>query len=94
MEDDFSRQAVKVFKALGDLNSYSILKLFIQKGELPCADFDGQFKLSRPAMPHHQRIPENVGLIDVRKEGVDFYMKVNVDIVNKFTPGFVTVLTK
>ncbi len=77
-----------MFKALGDPNRYSILKLLVEKGELSCADFDGKFSLSKPAMSHHYRILENAGLIDVRKEGLHFYMKANLEIIEQFVPNF------
>ena len=37
MKNNFDKQAVKVFKALGDPNRYSILRLLVEKGELSCA---------------------------------------------------------
>ncbi|MCL5020327.1 MAG: ArsR family transcriptional regulator [Bacteroidetes bacterium] len=89
MKDDFDRQAVKVFKALGDPNRYSILKLLIEKGELSCADFDGKTTLSKPAMSHHYRVLENTGLIDVRKEGLHYYMKANLEMLERFVPSFI-----
>ena len=79
---------MKVFKALGDSNRYGILRLLIEKGELSCADFDDKFKLTKPAMSHHYRILENAGLIEVRKEGLHFYMKANLKLLEQFVPNF------
>lgn len=89
MKDDFDRQAVKVFKALGDPTRYTILRTLVEEGELSCADFDGKTALSKPAMSHHYRILENAGLIDVRKEGLHFYMKADMSVLEKFVPNFV-----
>ncbi|MCL5034895.1 MAG: ArsR family transcriptional regulator [Bacteroidetes bacterium] len=94
MKDDFSRQAVKVFKALGDPNRYSIMKLLVEKGELSCADFDGRTVLSKPAMSHHYRILGNAGLMDVRKEGLHYYMKANVQLLERFVPKFIEMHVK
>ena len=88
MKDDFNKRAVKIFKALGDRNRYNIMKLLVEKGELSCADFDGKFALTKPAMSHHYRILENAGLIDVRKQGLHFYMKANLKLLEKFIPDF------
>ncbi len=88
MKNNFDKQAVKIFKALGDPNRYSILRLLVEKGELSCADFDGRLKLSKPAMSHHYRILENAGLIEVRKEGLHFYMKPNMAVLEQFVPKF------
>ncbi len=88
MNDNFDKQAVRVFKALGDSNRYGIVKILIEKGELSCADFDGKFKLSKSAMSHHYRILENAGLIDVRKEGLHFFMKADAEMLERFVPNF------
>jgi len=88
MQGDFDKRAVKIFKALADRNRYNILKLLVEKGELSCADFDGKFELTKPAMSHHYRILENAGLIDVRKQGLHIYMKANLKLLEKFVPKF------
>ncbi len=85
---DFDKRAVKVFKALGDPNRYRILKILVEKGELSCADFDDKTELSKPAMSHHYRILENAGLIEVRKKGLHFYMKANLELLEDFVPDF------
>ena len=85
---NIDKKALKVFRALGDPNRYSILRLLVEKGELSCADFDGKLKLSKPAMSHHYRILENAGLIEVRKEGLHFYMKANMKVLERFVPNF------
>lgn len=89
MKDDFDKKAVRVFKALGDQNRYSILRTLVEKGELSCADFDDKTGLSKPAMSHHYRILENAGLIDVRKKGLHYYMKANMIVLEQFVPNFV-----
>jgi len=88
MNDNFEKQAVKVFKALGDPNRYGILRFLVEKGELSCADFDNKFRLSKSAMSHHYRILENAGLIEVRKEGLHFFMKANMAVLEQFVPNF------
>lgn len=94
MKDEFDKRAVKIFKALGDKNRYNILKLLLEKGEMSCADFDGKFSLTKPVMSHHYRILENAELIDVRKEGLHFYMKANLKLLDKFVPNFVKTHVK
>ena len=79
----------ELFKALGDPNRYAILRTLVERGELSCADFDDQTSLSKPAMSHHYRILENAGLIEVRKEGLHYYMKADLTVIEKFVPNFV-----
>jgi ArsR family transcriptional regulator len=88
-ESNFDKQAIKVFKALGDINRYNIMKLLLARGELSCADFDGKFPLTKPAMSHHYRILENAGLINVRKKGLHFYMSANTELIKKFVPNLI-----
>ncbi len=86
--DDFQARAVRVFKALADPTRYKIVCLLMDKGELGCGDFDVEFSLSKPAMSHHYRILENVGLIVTRKEGSHIYTRVNREVLEEFIPGF------
>ncbi|MGC8595161.1 MAG: ArsR/SmtB family transcription factor [Candidatus Kryptoniota bacterium] len=84
----FDKDAVKIFKALGDATRYHIMKMLMKKGELSCADFDREFRLSKPAMSHHYRILENAGLIETRKEGLHIYIRARTDLLEKFVPNF------
>ncbi len=88
MRSEFEKQAVKVFKALGDPNRYLIVTTLVERGELSCADFDDRIDLSKPAMSHHYRILENAGIIDVRKKGLHYYMKANMAVLERFVPDF------
>lgn len=86
---EFDKDAVKIFKALGDSTRYRIMKMLMERGELSCADFDNEFRLSKPAMSHHYRILENAGLIETRKEGLHIYIKARADLLERFVPNFI-----
>ena len=85
---DFSALAVKVFKALADPTRYRIVVMLAQRGELGCADFAREFRLSLPAMSHHYRVLENAGLVRTRKEGSHVFVQLNVAWLRRFVPGF------
>ncbi|MFQ5709169.1 MAG: ArsR/SmtB family transcription factor [bacterium] len=85
---DFSKQAVKIFKALADPTRYRIVTLLIERGEMGCADFDEAFPYSKSAMSHHYRILENANLIITRKEGQHVRVQVNQDVLDRFLPDF------
>jgi Predicted transcriptional regulators len=84
----YDKEAVRIFKALGDATRYRIMKMLMERGELSCADFDNEFKLSKPAMSHHYRILENAGLIETRKDGLHIYIRARAELVEKFLPNF------
>ncbi|MFQ6615310.1 MAG: ArsR/SmtB family transcription factor [Fidelibacterota bacterium] len=86
--DSFQKQAVKVFKALGDPTRYRIIRLLLETEELSCGDFDREFDISKPAMSHHYRILENADLITTRKQGLHVFVSVNLDVLNRFIPQF------
>lgn len=88
---DFSKQAVKVFKALADPTRYIIIKLLVKKGEMGCMDFDQAFPYSKSAMSHHYRILENANLISSRKDGQHVQFSINRETLDRFLPGFAKV---
>lgn len=85
---EFSTQAVKIFKALADPTRYRIITLLIERGEMGCADFDEAFPYSKSAMSHHYRILENANLIITHKEGQHVRVRVNQEILDRFLPDF------
>jgi DNA-binding transcriptional ArsR family regulator len=67
----------KVFKALGDPTRYQIVRTLLGEGEVACSRLVEMFPLSAPALSHHFRVLEECGLLEVRKEGVYHYFRVN-----------------
>lgn len=91
MMNEFEKQAVRIFKALGDRTRYGIVRLLQEKGELSCGDFDKEFDISKPAMSHHYRILENAGIIMTRKAGLHVFVSLNREVIDKFLPQFSSV---
>lgn len=87
-KDKFSDQAVKVFKALADPTRYQIVTLVLERGEMGCMDFDKEFRSTKSALSHHYRILENADLIITRKEGQHVFVSLNMEVLNKYLPGF------
>lgn len=86
--DEFSQQAIKVFKALADPVRYRIIQLLIEKGELGCADFAEVFDISAPALSHHYRILEEASLVSTRKSGQYVFLSLDEVVLDKFVTGF------
>ncbi|MDH4207405.1 MAG: metalloregulator ArsR/SmtB family transcription factor [Anaerolineae bacterium] len=88
MDHEFSRSAVKVFKALADPTRYRIVVMLACNEELGCGDFEGMFEKSKPAMSHHYRVLENAGLVRFRKDGLRVYYHLQWEQLERFVPQF------
>lgn len=71
------RQAVRVFRALGDPTRYRIVQLLAAREEVACRELARRFRLSAPALSHHFRVLQECGLLRVRKEGPYHYFRLN-----------------
>lgn len=70
---------VKIFKALGDPTRYQIVRTLLNHNEVACSRLVEMFPLSAPALSHHFRVLEECGLLEVRKDGVYHFFRVNTD---------------
>ena len=91
MKQEFDRQAVKVFKALGDPSRYEMVKLLVERGEVSCGELVEHLSLSPPALSHHYRVLEGCGLAEVRRQGVHHFVRLNRQVLERFLPGFLGV---
>ena len=88
--NEFSEQAIKVFKALADPVRYRIIELLLTKGgDLACADIAEFFDISAPAMSHHYRILEGANLVTFRKSGQYRFLNLDEEVLARFATGFV-----
>jgi DNA-binding transcriptional ArsR family regulator len=69
----------KVFKALGDPTRYQIVRTLLAEGEVACSRLVEMFPLSPPALSHHFRVLEECGLLEVRKEGVYHFFRIDAE---------------
>lgn len=86
--DNFTKESIKVFKALSDATRYKLIKILAKNKEISCMDISKFFNLSRPAMSNHFRILENAGLIHIRKEGIYHFFSLNKKQLEKIVPNF------
>ena len=87
-QDSFARDAVKVFKALGDPTRYEMLCILLREQDVGCGRFQEVFRLSPPTLSHHYRVLESVGLIESRREGQNVIYRVNRERLRLFLPSF------
>lgn len=77
------KQAVKIFRALGDPTRYRIVRVLLERGEIPCRDLSKLFPLSAPALSHHFRVLQECGLMQVRKEGPYHFFRLNSRLLER-----------
>ena len=68
----------KIFHALGNKTRLDIVKLILRKKEISCKELIKKFHLSQPTMSHHFGLLLNSGILNVRKDGVRHFYKVNI----------------
>lgn len=77
------RQAVRVFRALGDPTRYRIVQLLAKREEVACRELAKRFRLSAPALSHHFRVLQECGLLRVRKDGPYHYFRLNRAVLRR-----------
>lgn len=87
--NDFSGQAVKVFKALADPTRYEMIRMLVAEDEVSCQTFQETFELSPSALSHHYRVLENAGLTTTRREKQYLFHRLDRNALERFLPGFV-----
>ena len=81
------RDAVRIFRALGDPTRYRIVRTLLQRGEVGCGDLVKMFPLTASALSHHFRVLQECGLMEARKEGVYHFFRLNVKLLERIAPG-------
>jgi len=82
------REAVKVYKALGEPTRLKIA-LLLADGEknLCCSDIAGQLEsVAGSTLSHHLKQLTDCGLLNLRKDGTYIFYSVNCDMAKKYAP--------
>lgn len=78
----------KIFKALGDLNRLSILKM-LKKDEMCACKILEEFKISQSTLSHHMKILCESKIIKCRKGGKWTYYSLNEEEILQLKDFFV-----
>lgn len=81
------RNEVKIFRALGDPTRHKIVRTLLDRGEVACSRLVEMFPLSAPGLSHHFRVLEECGLLEVRKEGIYHFFRVNTARLKQAAQG-------
>lgn len=82
-----ARQAVKVYKALGEPTRLKIALLLNEERNLCCSDIGSKLEsVAGSTLSHHLKQLTDCGLLDLRKDGTYIYYSVNREIAQKYAP--------
>lgn len=81
------RQAVKVYKALGEPTRIKIAMLLTEEKNLCCSDIMSKLEsVAGSTLSHHLKQLTDCGLLDLRKDGTYIYYSVNREVAQKYAP--------
>lgn len=81
------RQAVKVYKALGEPTRLKIALLLTEERNLCCSDIADKLEsIAGSTLSHHLKQLTDCGLLDLRKDGTYIYYSVNREVAQRYAP--------
>ncbi|MDK2829536.1 ArsR/SmtB family transcription factor [Clostridium beijerinckii] len=83
----------KIFKALCDPSRLKIIDI-LSCGEKCACDLLEYFEFTQPTLSHHMKVLSECGLVEVRKEGLWNYYKLNNNNCNKLTLFLMNLVTE
>ncbi|CAM3522282.1 metalloregulator ArsR/SmtB family transcription factor [Paenibacillus glycanilyticus] len=81
------KQAVKVYKALGEPTRIKIAMLLTEEMNLCCSDIGSKLEsVAGSTLSHHLKQLTECGLLTLRKDGTYIYYSVNKEVARKYAP--------
>ncbi|GGG60947.1 ArsR/SmtB family transcription factor [Paenibacillus radicis (ex Gao et al. 2016)] len=81
------RQAVKVYKALGEPTRIKIAMLLTREADLCCTDIGTRLvTVASSTLSHHLKQMADCGLLEQRKDGTYIYYRVNREVAQRYAP--------
>jgi DNA-binding transcriptional ArsR family regulator len=85
------RQAVKVYKALGEPTRLKIAMMLTEESNLCCSDIGSKLEsVAGSTLSHHLKQLTDCGLLNLRKDGTYIYYSVNREMARKYAPYLLT----
>ena len=79
-----TEQFLQIAKALGDARRLAILERIAAGEETACQHLCAQFPVSQPTMSHHLRLLVEVGLIEMRRDGLHAHYRLRAEVVRAY----------
>ncbi|MBB6637597.1 ArsR/SmtB family transcription factor [Cohnella thailandensis] len=78
-------ETVKIYKALGEPNRLSIVKLLTKHKELCCTEIEEHLDFKGSTLSHHLKQLADCGVLKLsRKEGTFHYYQLNQDTLKRY----------
>jgi ArsR family transcriptional regulator len=75
---------LRIAKALADARRLAILERIAARGDAACQQLREEFPVSQPTMSHHLRLLVEVGVIEMRRDGLYAHYRVRVDVMRAY----------
>ena len=84
---------VKIFKALADKTRLDIIRILRNRGEeMNCGEIGEYIDIPKSTASYHFKTLREAGLTATRKESLNKYVSLRLDMFNKYLPGFLDTL--
>lgn len=81
------KQAVKVYKALGEPTRIKIAMMLTEEQNMCCSDIGNKLEsVAGSTLSHHLKQLTDCGLLTLRKDGTYIYYSVNKEMARKYAP--------
>lgn len=77
-------EVVEIYKALGDKTRLEIVSFLSDKDEVACGEISQHFPQSQPTMSHHYNKLIQVGILNIREEGVKHFYSIDKKVLEKY----------
>ena len=72
----------EIFKALGDPIRWNIVRQMAEVDELACSTLEDTLPVWKPTISYHAKILVQAGLVQVRKDGRNYYYTLRRDVLH------------
>ena len=85
--DEEIKQAVKIYKALGEPTRFQIAMLLADSANLCCGDIGSKLgSVPVSTLSHHLKQLSDCGILDSDKDGTYIYYRLNREVAERFAP--------
>lgn len=86
MDNDI-KQAIGIFKALGEENRMKITKILVTENNLCCTEISRELEsIAGSTLSHHLKILTECGILSTYKDGTYKYYQVDHELLKRFAP--------
>ena len=84
---------VQIFKALADKTRLDIIRILRNRGEeMNCGEIGEYIDIPKSTASYHFRTLREAGLTATRKESLNKYVSLRLDMFDNYLPGFLDTL--